>query len=168
MSRRFGPVRQNGYLVADLDAALEHWTRVFEVGPFFVMRDVAMVDPMYRGAPCEASIDLALANSGDLQIELVTQTNRAPSIYQEWIDEGRYGLHHLGFFVDDLDACVAALDPQPEMLQHGRGFCYLDTRAHPGTITELIAPSPELGGLFDMIRAAGRDWDGRDPVRLLG
>ncbi|HKJ25568.1 MAG TPA: VOC family protein, partial [Myxococcota bacterium] len=28
MSLRFGPVRQNGYVVRDIGAALDHWTRV--------------------------------------------------------------------------------------------------------------------------------------------
>ncbi len=35
MSRIFGDVRQNGYLVADIEAAMKHWTEVLGVGPFF-------------------------------------------------------------------------------------------------------------------------------------
>lgn len=168
MSRLFGPIRQSGYLVDDLEGAIDHWTRTLGVGPFFVLADVAMVDPVYRGRPCEARIDIALANSGNLQIELVKQTNDAPSIYREWLDLGNLGLHHVGFFVDDIEACVAALDPVPERLQHGRNFCYIDTEAHPGTIAELIALDQGMRGLFDSIRSASVDWDGTEPVRHLG
>ncbi len=35
MSRLFGDVRQNGYVVRDLEAAMKHWTQVLGVGPFF-------------------------------------------------------------------------------------------------------------------------------------
>jgi catechol 2,3-dioxygenase-like lactoylglutathione lyase family enzyme len=168
MSRLFGPIRQGGYLVNDLEAAIDHWTGTLGVGPFFLLPDVAMVDPVYRGGPCEARIDIALANSGELQIELVQQTNDAPSIYREWLHQGRLGLHHVGFFVEDIDACLTGLDPAPERLQHGRNFCYIDTEAHPGTISELIVVDENLGGLFDVIRAASVSWDGTEPVRRLG
>jgi len=168
MSRWFGPVRQNGYVVEDLEAAAAHWTKRLGVGPFFLLENVAMVEPVYRGEPCEARISLALANSGDLQIELVVQHDQAPSIYREWLDRGRTGLHHVGFFVDDIEAALAGLDPAPERLQHGRTFCYIDTEQHPGTITELIAPDAGMRGLFDTIRQATVDWDGRDPLRRLG
>jgi len=165
MSRWFGPVRQNGYLVEDLEAAARHWSRSLGVGPFFVLDHVAMVDPVYRGAPCEARISLALANSGDLQIELIVQHDRLPSIYREWLDQGHTGLHHVGFFVDDIATTLEALDPVPERVQHGRGFCYLDTEGHPGTFTELIETGGGLGELFETIRRASVDWDGREPIR---
>jgi hypothetical protein len=168
MSRLFGPVRQNGYLVEDLEAAARHWAEHLGVGPFHVLEHVAMVEPVYRGEPCGADISIALANSGDLQIELVVQHNDAPSIYREWLDEGRLGLHHVGFFVDDIEDVLSRLAPVPERLQHGRNFCYLDTAAHPGTITELIALDDGMRGLFDMIRDAGASWDGRDPIRRVG
>lgn len=168
MSRFFGPVRQNGYLVQDLEEALDHWTGRLGVGPFFVIPNVAMTDPMYRGQPCQAAIDIALANSGDLQIELVVQTNAAPSIYREWLDQGRCGLHHVGFFVDDIEAALSDLEPVPQRLQYGRNFCYIDTEAHPGTITELIQRDAGMRGLFDMIQQASIDWDGSEPVRRLG
>lgn len=168
MSRRFGPIRQNGYLVDDLDAAVAHWTGTLGIGPFFVIPDVAMVDPVYRGRPCEARISLALANSGDLQIELVMQTNDAASIYREWLADGRLGLHHVGFFVDDIEAALAGMSPAPERLQYGRNFCYIDTEAHPGTITELIQLDEGMRGLFDTVREAAVGWDGSDPVRRLG
>jgi len=168
MSRYFGPVLQNGYLVDDLERAIDHWVNVMGVGPFFVIPKVAMVDPVYRGRPCEAEIGIALANSGDLQIELVVQHNNAPSIYQEWLDQGRLGLHHVGFFVDDIEATLAALPEAPQPIQHGRNFCYVDTVYHPGTMVELIQPDAGMRGLFGMIKTASVGWRGEDPVRRLG
>jgi hypothetical protein len=37
MSRFFGKVCQNGYVVRDIEAALKHWTEVLGVGPFYPM-----------------------------------------------------------------------------------------------------------------------------------
>ncbi|CAN5698325.1 hypothetical protein BH09ACT9_BH09ACT9_22900 [soil metagenome] len=35
MSRYFGPLRQLGFVVNDIDSALKHWIDVVGVGPFF-------------------------------------------------------------------------------------------------------------------------------------
>ena len=35
MSRFFGKVCQNGYVVRDIEAVLKRWTEVLGVGPFF-------------------------------------------------------------------------------------------------------------------------------------
>ncbi len=35
MSRYFGGITQNGYVVRDIEAALKHWTEVMGVGPFW-------------------------------------------------------------------------------------------------------------------------------------
>lgn len=173
MSRLFGPVVQNGYLVEDMDAALEHWTQTLGVGPFFLIDRVALVDPIYRGAPLDLDMRMALANSGDLQIELIVQRNRAPSIYTEWLDAGRTGLHHVGFFCDDIDRTLAALGPTHERVQYGStgtggAFAYLDTEHHPGTYVELIQRDAAMRGLFEMIRTASVGWNGDAPVRRLG
>ena len=41
MSRFFGKVCQNGYVVRDIEAALKHWTEVLGVGPFYYIDRVA-------------------------------------------------------------------------------------------------------------------------------
>ncbi len=51
MSRRFGEIRQNGYVVRDIEAAMSHWTTVLGVGPFFYFERVPIEDFRYRGAP---------------------------------------------------------------------------------------------------------------------
>jgi hypothetical protein len=36
MSRLFGPLRQMGLVVRDIDGAMQHWISVCGVGPWFV------------------------------------------------------------------------------------------------------------------------------------
>ena len=40
---------------------------------------------LYRGEPCEITLSLALANSGEMQIELIQQEDDTPSIYTEFL-----------------------------------------------------------------------------------
>ena len=89
MSRFFGEIRQNGYVVRDIDAALAHWTGTLGVGPFFYFERVPIADFRYRGEPSPVEVSIALANSGALQIELIQQRNDAPSMYRDFLRAGR-------------------------------------------------------------------------------
>ena len=40
MQRNFGPVMQVAWVVRDLEAAIDHWTRIINVGPFFLFEHV--------------------------------------------------------------------------------------------------------------------------------
>ncbi len=71
MSRIFGDIRQNGYVVRDIESAMKHWTEVLGVGPFFYFERVPVHDFRYRGEPSPVDLSIALANSGALQIELI-------------------------------------------------------------------------------------------------
>lgn len=91
MSRLFGPIRQNGYVVRDIRAAMDHWIHVVGVGPWFFVERVKTDWFRHRGADSPMTMSVALANSGDLQIELIQQTNDAPSLYREFLDAGHEG-----------------------------------------------------------------------------
>jgi len=92
MSRLFGEIRQNGYVVRDVEAAMKHWTEVLGVGPFFYFERVPIEGFRYRGEPSPLEASIALANSGPLQIELIEQRNDAPSMYRDFLAAGREGL----------------------------------------------------------------------------
>jgi hypothetical protein len=69
-----GSVRQLGFVVHDLDLALEYWTKTLGVGPFFTIRKITPEPWRYRGEPSSAPcVSLALANSGKVQIEIIQQ-----------------------------------------------------------------------------------------------
>ena len=84
-ARRFpGGIRQNGYIVNNLEQSIESW-RALDVGPWIVLP--TMVQAMnYRGVAVEPEITIAFANCGELQIEVVQQLNDSPSIYREFLD----------------------------------------------------------------------------------
>ncbi|MEQ1489952.1 MAG: VOC family protein, partial [Terricaulis sp.] len=101
MSRVFGKVCQNGYVVRDIDAAMKHWIDVMGVGPWFYIEDVKTDWFKHRGVDSDVKMSIALANSGDLQIELIQQRNDAPSMYKEFLDAGHEGLQHMSYWTLD-------------------------------------------------------------------
>src|SRR5919108_4546265 len=97
MSRLFGGVIQNGYVVRNIEAAMRHWIDVLGVGPWFYIDHLPVADFQYKGQPSAVDVSLALANSGPLQIELIQQRNDAPSLYLDFLQAGHEGLQHLGY-----------------------------------------------------------------------
>ncbi len=104
MSRIFGAVRQNGYVVRDIHAAMKHWIEVMGVGPWYYMDRVKTDWFRHRGRDSAVEMSIALANSGDLQIELIQQRNDAPSLYKEFLDAGHEGLQHMSYWSHDYQA----------------------------------------------------------------
>ena len=171
MSRFFGEIRQAGYVVDDIEAAMDHWSRVLGVGPFFYSERVPIENYVYRGARYEPHNSVALANSGPLQIELIQTRNDVPSMYKDFRESRNRGLQHVAYWTDDYDADLARLTAQGflpvmkgEVGERGR-FVYFDTEYHPGTVIELSEVIGPKGRMFRLIREASQGWDGNDPVR---
>ncbi|MDB5448599.1 MAG: hypothetical protein JWQ97_3916 [Phenylobacterium sp.] len=167
---QLGEVMQMAFVVRDFDAALDFWTRTMGVGPFFVNEKVMLDDVRYRGAPTDIDFRMAIGYWGEGQVELIHQRNDAPSIYKEWLDAGRDGLHHVCLLVDDMEATRRVCrDAGAEVIQEGRlpggEVIYVDTGGGPGTIVELLK-LPQAGHeRFAAMREAARNWDGSDPIR---
>jgi catechol 2,3-dioxygenase-like lactoylglutathione lyase family enzyme len=174
MSHVFGAIRQNGYVVRDIEAAMKHWTEVLGVGPFFYMPHVLCTTFECRGVSGDPDISIAIANSGDLQIELIQQHDDTPTLYKEFIDAGREGLQHVSAWEADIDAIVAKLTKaghrvaQRGSMQDGViQFVYFDTELHPGTMFEISNMAGELAYIPQMVADAARNWDGTEPVRRI-
>src|SRR5437879_11500823 len=73
MSRLFGPMRQVGIVVRDIDKAMRHWVAVCGVGPWFYAEQLPMDEFRYKGRRYDIKVSIALANSGDVQLELIQQ-----------------------------------------------------------------------------------------------
>lgn len=176
MSRLFGPVFQMAYVVAELDPFIEHLTRVVGVGPFFLFPTPLPFEWLKRHGQLTQQTEIlshaALAYSGDTMIEVIVP-GRDPSPYRDFLAAGRSGLHHLGTWATDYDAQMAAARAAGILVAiEGKlpmsRFAYLETDTlWPGTMVEIIDPEPPMLELFAMIKEAGRDWNGEDPVRSL-
>jgi methylmalonyl-CoA/ethylmalonyl-CoA epimerase len=141
------PVGQVGIVVRDLDASLERYSRVWELGPWrcWTYGPRTVPELSFRGARGDYEMRIALCGSGP-QMELI-EPLRGPSIYHEWLAEHGEGLHHLGIYVPSFDEGLAAMAKDGyEPVQLGRGYgaggdggyAYFDLRPVLGVYLELI------------------------------
>ena len=132
MSRHFGKITQNGYVVHDIEAAMKHWSQVLGVGPWFYSKRAPIEGFEYKGSSSDCEVSIALANSGPLQIELIQQRNNAPSMYRDFLAAGNEGLQHIAYWSDHFDDALAkALSFGSEIGQRGHvgadgRFAYFD------------------------------------------
>jgi Glyoxalase/Bleomycin resistance protein/Dioxygenase superfamily len=164
-------VMQNSWVVSDIRAAMRHWNRTASIGPFFLVEGITIDDQHYRGKPTpNVDATFALAQAGDIQIELVQQNNDANSAYRDTVPNGRSAFHHVAIYCADYDRdlaeyLAAGSDVAFSGSAGGKRFCYVDTSAALGCMVELIEQSPLQDEFFARIRSAAANWDGRDPVR---
>ncbi len=134
---------------------MERYTNEFRFGPWAVYTfgpDWIRNMP-FRGKEQGYAMRLAICNVGRVQYELIEPVE-GPNSYEEFLDECGEGLHHLGYFVKDIDAEIQAMESKGfPLLQSGRGmgvegdgaYAYFDT---VGCIMEAIQmprrmPRPE-------------------------
>ncbi|MDR3416578.1 MAG: VOC family protein [Nevskia sp.] len=161
-----GHIRQLGYVVSDLDAAVRGWGAGLGVGPWLVIRNVPLAC-VYRGAPSRPMVDIALAYRGGMQIELIRQTDAAPSPYRPFIERGQYGLHHTAYLCERMQDSVEALQAAGLTLvcdinmPTGGRYVYFESPV-PGeqSLVELLEATPAMRQMFEQGIAAAAAWDG--------
>lgn len=154
-------LQQIAFAVKDLEAGQRFFNETMGVSRFCVIEDVGLkaTEKTYRGRPVEHNFRLALAYCGDVQLELL-QPVSGQTCYQDFIDRRGEGLHHLGFFLDELDQYEKALDELKaqnySVLTSGKFgdayYSYFDTEAAIGSIMEIIYIGPEVRELFARIK----------------
>ena len=120
------------YAVKEIDQVVEAWSRLYGIGPW-TFKENGGLDA--KGRPWK--IRMAFAKVGPIEIELV-QCLEGRIFQSKFIDKWGEGLHHLGFFVDDVDGEAAELAAQgAALLIHDPGkFAYLGGAG--GAIFELM------------------------------
>jgi len=152
---------------------LKLWTEQFNVGPFIVFEE-SLGDRkfVHRGKQEDVRFSVALSYLGDLQIELMAQTNSAPSPYKEFLDGGGEGLHHVGFWPKNYEqACLSIeksgftevssiITPDGE-----KNISYFEGPAALGAMIELVPLTDARASYFSAIKTLTTTWDGSRPIR---
>src|SRR5436305_2723275 len=94
MSRLFGPMRQVGIVVRDIEKAMRHWVEVCGIGPWFYAEQLPLSEFRYKGRVYDIKMSVALANSGEVQLELIQQRCDSPSLYRDFLAGGHEGMQH--------------------------------------------------------------------------
>jgi catechol 2,3-dioxygenase-like lactoylglutathione lyase family enzyme len=169
MSKRpYGPIIQNAFIVPDIDAAIDYWTGVMRVGPFFKFPKIEFSVADFRGKPQVPNFEAAIAYSGDLNIELIKPIG--PSIFKEFLDAGRKGVQHVAAFVEDMQVAQAAIQAvggkrvQGGTVADGSMIAYFEMGGAENVVLEIAYLKPPALGLFAAVKQAGASWDGATKI----
>jgi hypothetical protein len=162
---------QLGFVVDDIVEAAARWARIFGVGPFHVLPS-RETPCRYGGDDTLFEMQVAVAQAGPLQIELIVQHCDRPSVIRDLFARGESGLHQLCTITRDYDAKKEFYEGRGyelvgELVGRTQRFGYFDTYADFGFVTEVVEDAP---GFLDGLAAIARtcaEWDGVDPIRLL-
>jgi hypothetical protein len=161
---------QLGFIVDDVVTAARRWAETFGVGPFFVQR-IEDAPCTYRGSRSAVSMELAVAQAGPVQIELIAQRCDRASVYRELELLGGAAFHQVCTLVGDYTAtleCYRAggLEVACEFFVEGAPpVAYVDTLDQFGFFTEVAERTDAFVAHLTQVAEAGRTWDGTDPVR---
>ncbi len=142
---RLPVVSQLGFVVRDTPETVRYYEQVFGLGPWTIM-DGETTDCINRGEPVTIRGKIGIAQVGAVQFEVI-QIMEGESIHSEFLEERGEGLHHVGFYVRDLDARLEACGQGGiEILQKGTikqgpltiNYAYLDTVSIGGVVFEFI------------------------------
>lgn len=173
MSRILGGIRQVGYVVRDIERAMTQWSATLGVGPWFYKEDVGTTEFRYYGKTSRPPLlSIALANSGDLQIELIQQRDDAPSLYLDSLRRSSDCAQHVAYWtLERFDEFASSLLEKGYIEGHGgrmgsRGrFSYFLHPELPSGMIELSEMSGGKGEYFEEIKRSCGAWDGSDPIR---
>ncbi len=161
------PIRQIAYFVADVRVAATRHHALHGSGPYYIAEHIPLRRSAHRGAERTLDHTSAYGQWGPLMIEFVQQNNPGPSAFHDLYPEGsgRFGLHHVALFVDDLAQSIAgyvsagldvALDAE---MSGGFRFVTIDAVAEYGHMLELYEPVAQLTRFYDFVAEAARRAD---------
>lgn len=162
---------QYAFLVEDLAKAIEYHVRTLNIGPFFILPG-RKPPRIYRGMESATETSLAMAFSGNINVELIEMHDEEPSIFLEGREKFGFGFHHHGMAHEDVEAVLPTY--------FAEGFTEVSRNAVPtgGEVVFLEPPTGAMRGFLELIPAnqgmdatftrfwqAAQDWDGTDPIR---
>ncbi len=151
---KLGKLSHIGIVVRDLDKAVEYYGSVFGLGPFRT-KTYELKSFIYRGKTANARVRAALADSGQVFIELV-QVLEGETPHTEFLREKGEGIQHVAFLVRDLDEKLNELAKsgiEPVMRYRLLMDAPADQDAQPGAskrprleLNEVYLNSDKVGG----------------------
>ncbi|MFX0188636.1 MAG: VOC family protein [Candidatus Hodarchaeota archaeon] len=134
-------VEQLSYVYKDIKKQAKIMEDIYGIPKFAQMENITHQDATYRGKEVTIVLDYAFSRLLNVQIEL-QQWKSGESLFKEFIDHGKEGLHSIGVYVDDLESYVEEFKRRNiDVLQTGQvgkqKFVYLDTEKTFGVLLEI-------------------------------
>jgi methylmalonyl-CoA/ethylmalonyl-CoA epimerase len=142
----FSNLHHVSFVVRDADEAVAFFESL-GVGPF-IKAPYLDSDIKYRGKPADPwDIIEMMGKIGSLWLQII-QPIKGKSIWQEFLDAGGKGIHHLSFVVDDVDKVEAELSEKgfdiisSARIKVGGGDILVDVRKETGVFLEFLQLPP--------------------------
>ena len=133
-------VDQLGFVYKDIEKQAKIFESLFDVPKFAILPETTEV-VKYRGKDGEVNTKIAISRQFNTQIELI-QPISGESIHKEFLDKGREGLHHISFYVENIETYIKFFEEQGlEMVYYGsigkQVYAYFDTEEALGMFLEV-------------------------------
>jgi len=133
-------VEQLGFVFRDIEKQAKIFETLFNVPKFAILPENTEI-VKYRGKDVEMTNKIARSRQFNTQIELIQHIS-GESIYKEFLDKGREGLHHISFFIENIEAYIEFFENLGfEVINSGsigkQVYAYFDTEEKLGIILEV-------------------------------
>ena len=131
----FGRIDHIGVAVEDIDAAMELYSRSFQ------MRE------QHRETVEEQGVEAVLLEVGEGHVELIRPLSPDSGVGR-FLERNGPGLHHVAYATDDIDSALGAvrdaglrlIDEEPRTGIRNSRVAFLHPKATGGVLTELVEP----------------------------
>jgi methylmalonyl-CoA/ethylmalonyl-CoA epimerase len=132
----FGRIDHIGVAVEDLDAAIDLYSRSFQMGE------------QHRETVEEQGVEAVLLEVGDGHVELLRPLSPETGV-GKFIERNGPGLHHVAYATYDIDSALSAvrdaglrlIDEQPRTGIRNSRVAFLHPKATGGVLTEIVEPA---------------------------
>ncbi len=138
---------QVGYIVKDIESAKESYAKLFGAAvPPSQPCGYGAANTVYKGAPApDSHCKLAFFDlTPGIQLELI-EPDEGPSTWWEYLDTQGEGIHHIAFFVKDMDKVIEdCIQEGMTVVQQGNyddasgRYTYLDGNEQYKCVIELL------------------------------
>jgi hypothetical protein len=140
-------VSQIGIVVPDIGKAVHYFSKFLNIKPWFRSKTTSN-DAAFKGESFSLDLDIALAFSGGMEIELIQMLTDRECIYSDIMKKQGGGLHHIGTMVRGFDQKLDQMKAagigviQSGVIKTVGGavtkYAYMDTVSTCGIISEII------------------------------
>lgn len=167
------PVVQNCWVVPSIEEAVAGWVKLIGVGRWLLMENDADIPRFYHGKPTGARYRAALADWGNIQVELIDSVRGGPSAFADMARPGETVFHHAAIESPDFDADVRRFAdlgfPLAYLSTYGdMHYGIVDTRPALGFMIELLEQSEAHTGAVQYVRSLSEGFDGTNPLVAAG
>lgn len=102
---KFHKIGHVGIVVRDIQAAKEHYTRLLGIKKWYELVYDNGINLYYHGEKKNCNVTLYFGGNGHTVIELIG-TEGEDNIYTNFLENHGEGIHHIEYYVKDLDKAV--------------------------------------------------------------